>query len=144
MSFFGTCGQISTFLQLVTKNRLNVVPWFGDWYLTGFDYNKDLPTKNLKDKYNSKVISWSSKGLLKVEYLGTIFQIYSKKMPYKGECLRNEGRFTTKEKVKMKDMVADIIAVDKEGERISHPFTTVEQMLMNGGEEERGGIDKYY
>ena len=61
MNFFGICGKIETYFQLSTKNRVNVVPWFGDWNLQQFDYNKDLPTKTLKDKY----IPRSSTGLPK-------------------------------------------------------------------------------
>ncbi len=129
MRFIGACGQIMTLLQIATKNRTNVVPWFGDWYLRRFDYNKDIPTKVLKNKYDANPISWSSKGLLKVEYLGTIFQIYCKDMPYKGECLRNEGHFTTKEKVKMKNMLVDIAAATADGDG-THPFTTIEEMLL--------------
>src|SRR6476646_8346076 len=105
MNFFGICGQIFTYLQLCTKNRVNVVPSFSNWSLMQFDYNKDLPTKALKDKYSSKVINWSSKGVLRVYYLGVIFQIYCKMMPYKGECLRLDGHYSTKEKMKISDSI---------------------------------------
>jgi hypothetical protein len=143
MNFFGICGQIFTYLQLSTKNRVNVVPWFGNWSLIQFDYNKDLPTKTLKDKYQSKVINWSSKGVLRVYYLGVIFRIYCKIMPYIGECLRAEGRYSTKEEVKVADSLPWIAAaVSGSGDASSnngndaennkkHPFTTIERMLLN-------------
>jgi hypothetical protein len=51
-------------------------------------------------------------------------------MPYKGECLRGEGHFTTKEKVKMKDMIVTIAAANGNGGERKHPFITVEEMLM--------------
>jgi len=146
MNFFGICGKIDTYLQLSTKNRLNVVPWFGNWSLMQFDYNKDVPTKKLKDKYSSQAINWSSKGVLKVSYLGVIFRIYCKMMPYIGECNRLEGRFSTKEKVKMIDSISRIAAAsfgigddgnstndddDNNQDNKRHPFTTLEEMLLN-------------
>jgi len=151
MNFFGTCGKIDTYLQLCTKNRINVVPWFGNWSLMQFDYNKDLSTKDLKDKYHSKVISWSSKGVLKVYYLGVIFRIYCKMMPYIGECLRAEGRFSTKEKVKIADSMSRISAVcgtgadtfndaDNAEDNKKHPFTTIEEMLLNKRRSERDDV----
>ena len=144
MNFFGICGQIFTYLQLCTKSRVNVVPSFSNWSLMQFDYNKDLPTKTLKDKYSSKVINWSSKGVLRVYYLGVIFRIYCKMMPYIGECLRAEGRFSTKEEVKISDSIPRITAAvssdsgdassnngnDAENNK-KHPFTTIEEMLLN-------------
>jgi hypothetical protein len=60
MRFIGACGQIMTLLQIATKNRTNVVPWFGYWYLRRFDYNKDIPTKDLRAKHDTNPISWSS------------------------------------------------------------------------------------
>jgi hypothetical protein len=142
MNFFGICGKIDTYLQLSTKNRLNVVPWFGNWSLMQFDYNKDLSTKTLKNKYSSQSINWSSKGVLKVLYLGVIFRIYCKMMPYKGECNRLEDRLSTIGKVKMNDSISHIAAIssdtsadssdnanDAEGDR-KHPFTTIEEMLL--------------
>jgi hypothetical protein len=143
MNFFGICGQIYTYLQLSTKNRVNVVPSFVNWNLQQFDYNKDLPTKTLKDKYHSKVINWSSKGVLRVYYLGVIFRIYCKMMPYIGECNRVEGRFSTKEKVKMIDSISRIATAsfgkgdegnstnDDTQDNKKHPFTTLEEMLLN-------------
>ena len=98
MSFFSTCGQILTFLQLSTKNRTNVVPEPDDWHLSRFDYNKDLPTRDLKVKYHSNAIEWSSKRINQPKDIGAIFQIYCKQMPYVGECLRAEGHFSTKKK----------------------------------------------
>jgi len=145
MNFFGTCGQIYTYLQLCTKNRVNVVPSFVNWNLQQFDYNKDLPTKTLKDKYHSKVINWSSKGVLRVYYLGVIFRIYCKMMPYIGECFRVEGRFSTKDKVKIADSISRIATAafgqgddgnstnddDNTQDNKRHPFTTLEEMLLN-------------
>ncbi len=126
IDFFVACGQIFNLLQMATINRFNVVPRVGDWHLTQFDYNKDIPIKDLQDKYSTNVISWSSKGVLKLDYLGTIFQVYCKFMPFVGECLRFEGHYNAKSKVKLEDMVADIANGNK------HPFTTLEEMILNG------------
>ncbi len=114
-------------LQLAAENRINVVPLVDEWYLQRFDYNKDVSVKELETKYHDKSISWSSKGLLKIEHLGTLFQIYRKEMLEVGECLRTEGHHhTSKEKVKIVDIVTDIVG----GEGTRHPFTTAEEMLM--------------
>ena len=127
ISFFVICGQILNLLRLSAGNRTNVVPPVEDWHIMQFDYNKDISIDRLP-----KVINWISKGILKVEYLGTIFQIYSKKMPFDGECLRCEGHFSTKEKkIKMEDMITKLAADDEN----RHPFTTVEEMLLKHNEE---------
>ncbi len=127
LDFFTSCGQIFNFLKDSANNRLNVVPRVGNWHLTHFDYNKDLSVKDLEGKY-PRVIRWVSKGVLILDYLGTIFQIYCKDMPYVGECLRIEGHYNAgKAKVKVEEMVADI--VDWENK---HPFTTIEEMLLKG------------
>ncbi len=120
ISFFVTCGQILNLLQLSAKNRSNVVPLVEDWRLTQFDYNKDISVDKLP-----KVISWSSKGILKVEYLGTIFQIYCKEMPFDGEHLRAEGHYSTKEKTDLQNMIANLADAKR------HPFVTVEEMLFS-------------
>ncbi len=112
-------------LQLSATNRSNVVPLANNWHLAQFDYNKDISVDRLP-----KVISWSSKGILKVEYLGTIFQIYSKEIPFEGGCLLCEGHFSTKEKIKMEDMVAKLVDANR------HPFTTVEEMFLKKSREE--------
>ncbi len=126
MALFVSCGQIWNLVQLSTK-RFNVVPQVSDWCLTQFDYNKDLSVKGLKDKF-PKVINWSSKGILKLYYLGTIFQIYCKEMPFEGASLRCEGHYSTKEKVRLEDMVTKLVDENK------HPFTTVEEMLLKRGQ----------
>ncbi len=92
-----------------------------------FDYNKDIPIKDLEDKRSTtKAISWTSKGVLKLDYFGTIYQVYCKPMPFVGECLRFEGHYNAKTKVKLEDMVANIVNGEK------HPFTTLEEMILNG------------
>ncbi len=58
---------------MAANNRLYIVPRVDDWYLTHFDYNKDLSVKDLEGKY-PRVISWSSKGVLKLDYLGPSFK----------------------------------------------------------------------
>ena len=58
-------------------------------------------------------------------------------MPYKGECLRAEGRFSTKEKSKIADSISCIatasfgIGDDDTQDNKKHPFTTLEEMLLN-------------
>lgn len=132
MEFIVSCGQILMLLQTLTKNNFNIIPRVNDWHLMQFDYNKDIPVKYLQNKYPTSVVNWSSKGVLKLEYLGTIFQIYCKEMPYTGECLRCEGDYSTKEKKKVAQMVRDIAGADGEGKK--HPFTTAEEMLLRDRE----------
>ncbi len=124
--FIASCGKISALLQIEANNRMNVVPREGDWLLQHFDYNRDIHIKELEDKHLlAKTISLSSKGVLKFDYLGTVFQVYCKSIPYVGECLRFEGHYNAKIKVNLDDMVADIANGDK------HPFTTLDEMLLN-------------
>jgi len=65
-------------------------------------------------------------------------------MPYIGECLRAEGRFSTKEGVKVADSIPRITAAVSSGigddssnngndtqDNKKHPFTTLEEMLLN-------------
>ena len=93
--FFGSCGQIYRLLQEESGNALNVVPLISEWFLIQFDYNKDL---KVKDEIPT-ILSWAPvNGRLKLTYLGTIFQIYPKLLPYLEECLRFEGDHSTKRK----------------------------------------------
>ena len=113
-------------LQLSAENRINVVPPVNEWFIQRFDYNKDISTQYLDNKYRNESISWSSKGLLRIGHLAPIFQIYCKEMPEVGECLKTEGWYhASKEKVNLVNMVKDIVG----GEGITHPFTTAEEML---------------
>lgn len=81
---------------------------------------------------------WYSKGVLKVYYLGVIFQIYYKMMPYKDQCLRLESHYSIKEKVKTVDSISSIVAASASNtnsynntQERKHPFTTMEEMLLN-------------
>ncbi len=109
VNFFASCGQIWRILQSETKDRLTVVPSLYEWLLQRFDYNKDISVKALETHHSLTSISWASRGLLKIKYLGTIFQIYSKELPEKGEHLRVEGHFSTKEKKSVVETVEDIV-----------------------------------
>lgn len=119
---FVSCGQILNLLQLSADNRINVVPEVWEWNLTRFDYNKDISTLKLNEKYPA--IHWNSSGVLRLKYLATFFQIYSKNMPFEGGVLRSEGHYVTKEKRNLFDMVQEMISSPDK-----HPFTTVEEML---------------
>ena len=132
VTFFASCGQIWKLLQLETDDRLTVVPPICEWYLQRFDYNKDISIKELESKHSTTTnISWSSRGIFKVKYLGTLFQIYCKCMPEKGECLRVDGYYTTIEKKKAAKMVGDITTAASASETVKkHPFTTAEEMLL--------------
>ena len=109
---------------------MGVVPPVWEWYLTQFDYNKDLVIRELRDK--NPVVDWAAKGLLKVKYLGAVFQIYSKDMPDLGECLRWDGHYSTRQKERVVETVANITGKGK------LPFTTAEELLSkirdNGNE----------
>ena len=130
VDFFVSCGQILRYLQSSTINRLGVVPPVWEWFLTQFDYNKDLVIRELRDK--NPVVDWAAKGLLKVKYLGAVFQIYSKHMPDLGECLRWDGHYSTRQKERVVETVAKITGKEK------LPFTTAEELLSkireNGNE----------
>jgi hypothetical protein len=65
-----------------------------------------------------------------VKYLGTLFQIYCKPMPEKGECLRVDGHYTTTDKKKAVEMVGDIAAANVTETVKKHPFTTAEELLL--------------
>jgi hypothetical protein len=130
VDFFASCGQILRYLQSNTINRLAVVPPVWEWCLTQFDYNKDLVIRELRDK--NPAVDWAAKGLLKVKYLGAVFQIYSKDMPDLDECLRWDGHYSTKKKEKVVETLANITGKEK------LPFTTAEELLSkireNGNE----------
>jgi hypothetical protein len=113
-------------------NALNVVPLISEWFLIQFDYNKDLKIKGDVPT----ILSWAPvNGRIKLEYLGTVFQIYPKILPYLEKCLRFEGNHSTKEKKKMVDMIEDIIATN-DGNDNNHrlPFVTAEEMLKKSKE----------
>ena len=87
--FFGSCGQILVMLQVESDQALNIVPSVSEWFIIQFDYNKDLKAKgDLPTVLSGAPIN----GRLKIEYLGTIFQIYPKLLPYLEECWRFEGQ----------------------------------------------------
>ena len=136
VTFFASCGQIWNLLQLETDDRLTVVLPICEWNLQRFDYNKDISIKELESKHSTTTsINWSSKGILKVKYLGTLFQIYCKPMPEKGECLRVDGHYTTTDKKKAVEMVGDIATAASASASASetvkkHPFTTAEELLL--------------
>ena len=132
VEFFGSCGQIFRLLQEESGNALNIVPSISEWFLIQFDYNKDL---KVKDELPT-MLSWAPvNGRLKLEYLGTIFQIYSKILPYLEECLRFEGQHSTKEKKKMVDMIEDIVTANDDYDNNHRlPFVTAEEMLKKAKE----------
>ncbi len=83
-------------------------------------------------------------GMLKVKYLGTIFQIYPEGLPDHGDCIGFEGQYITKEKKNLKDSISDMIAngvrgydSDGDGEDNSEidskksPFKTAADLLKN-------------
>jgi hypothetical protein len=127
--FFASCGQILSFLQAESRNVLNIVPPITKWFLIQFEYNKDLE----RDSEEVTILSWTPmNGKLVLEYLGTVFQIYPKLLPYVGDCTRFEAKFSTREKVKMIDMIGDIVSGTqpiKDGEAPSLPFVTAEELL---------------
>jgi hypothetical protein len=130
IEFFVTCGQILNILQTAANNRINVVPKVGEWYLRRFDYNKDVSIVELQKQF-PQLISWSTKGQFKIAYMGTIFQIYFKEMPFIGECVRMEGQFSTNITEKLSDKIPEIV----KGEfNDKHPFTTLEELLLKGQE----------
>lgn len=124
--FIGACGEVARELKAATSDRTNVVPVISEWWFTQLEFNKDISTDN------PEVVSWAPvNGRLKIKYLGVIFQIYPKGLPELGDCARIETKFTTQKKVKMIDMLADIVSEDedegKQGKK--SPFVTAEELF---------------
>ena len=105
-------------------NRLDVISSIPKWYLTQFDYNKDI-----SEKESPVPIITSYSLRIQLEYLGAVFQIYPKGLPEIGDCTRIEGQYSTteKEKAVVVDIVTDII----DGKL---PFITAEDMLLKSRE----------
>lgn len=107
-------------------NALNVAPSISEWFLLRFEYNKDLQ----KEGNEIAILSWApSNGRIELEYLGTIFQIYPKVLPYLQDCLRFEGKFSTKAKKKMVDVITDIVTDADSGTSQGSPFVSAEELL---------------
>jgi hypothetical protein len=133
VEFFGSCGQALQILKNVTHDRFAVVPSISNWYLLQFEYNKDIPTKD------PIIASWAPiNGRLRIEYLGTLFQIYPKGLPDVENILRIEAKNTMKEKKKVVDAVSDIIESKRkskiEGVGGISPFNTAEKLLKRAKE----------
>ncbi|HXT85074.1 MAG TPA: hypothetical protein VN704_12230 [Verrucomicrobiae bacterium] len=116
IGFIESCGEASKLLKEEANDRLNVVPPISEWYLTQFDYNKDISISNINNgTSHPQVTNWSTSssaaatvattanGRLKVKHLGTLFQIYPNGLPVHGDCLRFEGHYIVKEKKYLKD-----------------------------------------
>jgi len=119
---FVSCGQILNIIQLSAGNRTNVVSDTGEWNIIRFDYNKDISTSKLNEKYPA--IQWNSKGVLKLKYLDSIFQFYSKNMPFEGNIFRSEGQYVTEKKSSLFEIAQGMLSKSD-----GHPFTTIEEML---------------
>ena len=141
--FFASCGQIWRILQTETQGRLTVVLPLYEWLIQRFDYNKDVSVKDLEARPPLEGISWASRGLLKIKYLGTIFQLYSRAARERW-TYKSRGPFSTTEKKNVVKTVEDIIVTPdsdftsagrpKNGKtttRKHHPFITAEEMLFN-------------
>ncbi len=122
IEFFGSCGQVLSEIQAATNNRLHVVPSISDWFIRQFDYGKDIPVTS-----DPMIITYAAQGILKIKYLGVVFQIYPKGLPEVGNNLRIEGQYNTKENKKIKDLIPDIV-MDKKEKR--SPFVTAEDLLL--------------
>lgn len=123
VDFFVTCGQIYSFFQTETRRRAKVIPNVNEWYLKEFEYNKDLVIEELDQ--NCPMVRWTATGLIKLEYLGHLFQIYQKPMPDMGNCLRVEGRHWEKAD---KNLVQEIEKIPIQENSL---FVTAEEMLEN-------------
>jgi len=120
--FIGACGEVARELKAATSDRTNVVPAISEWWFTQIEFNQDISTKD------PEVVSWAPvNGRLRIKYLGVLFQIYPKGLPEIGDCIRIDGRFTTKKKARLVDMLADIVNMDKQGKK--SPFVTADRLF---------------
>lgn len=123
IDFFTCCGKIEFIVEQQSNYKFNVIPKVSEWHIKEFDYNKDLMTTTITEKYPQ--ITWTTSRIMKLKYLGQLFQIYGKSMPDVGECLRVEGNFKTKKNIKAKDVTATLINSNHE----KSPFVTAEELL---------------
>ena len=139
LDLFESGGEIKGILKREAQHRMEVVSPIGEWLLTHFDYSKNPSIRHLQDNYPIEKMSWEGKGVLKLRYLATFFQIYQKPMPFVGDCLRIDGHKRIKGGVKMTDMLERINRAENDKTQ-KHPFVTLEEMLLSGETEE---IEKY-
>jgi hypothetical protein len=133
LELFEDCGESRGILKLEANNRMEIVPRISEWTITHFDYSKNLQTRRLQSNYPNEMMSWRGRGVLKLKYLATLFQIYQKPMPFIGDCLRVEGHKSIKGGIKMSEMLERIIRAESDNSgQAKHPFTTLEEMLLSG------------
>lgn len=108
VEFNTVCGQI--YENIVKYLRIKVL-FTGeplDWSVVQIDGAYDIKVVDLQralDRLNSRKIKVENGGYisfrfpkvgLQIKYLHQLFQIYTKRLPYKGECVRIENRLSFK------------------------------------------------
>ena len=105
MDFYITCGQILEHFcrNIGGEKSLSADPM--EWKVMQIDGAYDIPIKDLEIAVAEKIpvkkgggISFKFPGgYLKVKHLNQLYQIYQKRLPYKGKCLRIENRLSFKQ-----------------------------------------------
>ncbi len=104
MDFNITCGQILQTLAKDTHITPLLSPEPAEWKVMQIDGAYDIPVWDLQKSIVEKIpvekgggISFRFPGgYLKVKHLNQLYQIYTKRLPYKGNCLRLENRLAFK------------------------------------------------
>jgi hypothetical protein len=106
IEFNTVCGQIYEHIVKFLRVKMLLTSEPLDWEVTQIDGAYDIKVVDLQralDRLNNQKISLDKGGYIsfrfpkphiKIRYLHQLFQIYTKRLPYKGECLRLENRLS--------------------------------------------------
>jgi len=100
------CGEIQREIKFQLSNFSPLRDEVFEWGITQIDGAYDIPIDDInkhgslnESKGQDGRISFNWLGLVKIRHLNMLFQIYQKRMPTLGPCLRLERRFSFKKKV---------------------------------------------
>lgn len=102
IEFNVVCGQIYEYIVKYLRVKVLFSSEPLDWSVMQIDGAYDIPVRDLQRALHHKIkvenggyISFRfSRVNLKIKYLHNLFQIYTKRLPYKGESLRIENRLS--------------------------------------------------
>jgi hypothetical protein len=108
VNFFGACGTVLARLKTECDDNIGGVPPISEWYLKQHDFDKTIPISILEEKIPHIRRWWSREGI-QLKYLGRIFQIYGKAMPFVGKTIRFEGSASTKDNKQLTQGIIEAI-----------------------------------